>query len=239
MIILMKFDKSLIISSNSRLYQKENVVDNVTIYVPSTYEEQNLSEYIATVSYTTSTNDAYMEILEQQESDKENYLMYKFPITSKFTNSAGANTMELTFTKNDEDTNTKHVLHSGELDVTICQWRDYYAYVPDSSLSAIDNKILELDAKADKLKSLADKIENETPNDLALTEDLLQLSRKDEDTGEVTLIGSGVEILIPGDKDDEDSAHDGVIDVDDLKDSDSDDSGETLSSSSGYQFIEL
>lgn len=236
MVILMKSDKSLIKSVDSRLYQKENAVDNLTFYVPSTYEDLDLSEYTAVLSYSTSTNDAYMEILEAQDSDKENYLMYKLPVTTKITASAGTITLELSFAMNDEESDTKYVLHSSELELEVLAWADYYKYVSNDSLSAIDNKILELDAKADKLMSAAEKLELETPNDLTLTDDLLQLSHTD-DLGEVTLIGDGIEILIPGDEDDEDEDHDGVIDIDDIDGVD--ETEDASNSSNGITFVEL
>lgn len=211
MVILMKSDKSLVVSVNSRLYQKESCVDNLTFYIPNEYNGYDLTDFTATIYYSTQTNEAYTEIMEQQESDKDNYLMYKLPVTTKFTSSVGKVTLEISLTKNDEETSTKYVLHTGELDVWVDTWNDYFKYIPDDSLTALDNKILELDAKADKLKSIADELEIQTPNDLMLTEDLLQLSHNGEPMGE------GIELLIPGDEDDEDQDHDGVIDLDNLR----------------------
>lgn len=210
MVILMKQDKSLVTSVNSRLYQKENAVDNITFYIPQEYNGHDLSEFTATIYYSTQTNNAYMEILEQQESDKENYLMYKLPVTTKFTASVGKVTLEISLLKIDEETSTKYVLHTGVLEINVESWDDFFKYVPDDALSAIDNKILQLDNKVDELKAIADELEIHTPNDLTLTKDLLQLSHDGE------VMGNGVEIVIPGDPDDEDEDHDGIIDLDDL-----------------------
>ena len=234
MVLLLKSDKTLVMSSSSRLYQKENAVDAIRLFVPTEYEEEDLSTYIGTMQYTTATNDAYVDILESVDpSEKDGFLEFKLPVTTRLTASSGKVTVRLVFTKNDEETGIRHILKSSELDIPIIPWSDYYAYVPSDAFSSIDNKLLELDAKADKLKSVEDNIEMNTPNDLTLTEDILQLSRTDPDTEEKTLIGKGVEILIPGDYDHEDSDHDGVIDLDEIDKTDDD------IDTSNLMFIEL
>ena len=211
MVILMKNDKTLVISVPSRLYQKEKVVDKITWYIPSTYQDIDLTSFTVTLYYTTQTNDAYTEILVSEESDKEGFLMYKLPVDTKFTSSAGDLTMELSLTYLDEDTGTQYVLHSSQLTITVEKWEDFYAFYPDESLSAIDAKILELQNETEKLKSIADELELTVPDDLKLEEDILHLSK------DGTVMGDGVEILVPGDEDHEDEAHDGVIDLDDLQ----------------------
>ena len=231
MVILMKQDKSLVKTVNSRLYQGENVVDTITIYVPAQYEDNDLSEFIASIYYSNSVNLAYAEVLDQLESDKEGFLMYKLPVTTKFTSAAGEVTFYLSFTKNDEETNTKYVLHSSEMTIQVDAWNDYFKYIDDASLSAIDNKLLELDTEIDKLKSVEEALDKTIPNDLKITEDVLQLSKDGEP------IGDGVEIYVAGDQDDEDEDHDGVIDIDDLKE-DSEDNA-SASASNGLTFIEL
>ena len=210
MVILMKQDKSLVVSVNSRLYQKENAVDNITFYIPQEYNGHDLSDFTATIYYSTQTNNAYMEILDQQESDKDNYLMYKLPVTTKFTASVGKVTLEISLLKVDEETSTKYVLHTGVLQINVESWDDFFKYVPDDALAVLDNKILQLDTKVDELKAIADELDLKTPNDVMLTKDLLQLSH------DGSAIGQGVEIVIPGDPDDEDEDHDGIIDLDDL-----------------------
>lgn len=231
MVILMKRqDKSLVITKNAKIYQKENAVDALVIYVPQTYEEDeqaiDLSDYTATMYYTTQTNDAFTEILEKQESDKDDYLMYRLPVTTRFTASAGTVTLELAFIQKDEEAEITHVLHSGQLKIQISSWDDYYKFIPEDSLSSIDKRIAILDAETRRLQL-------ETPDDLIIEEDVLHLAKMNEETGELEPMANGVEILIPGDEDHEDSDHDGVIDIDDLPDSAS-------SSSSGiYNFVEL
>lgn len=210
MVILMKNDKSLVITVPSRLYQKEKVVDVISWYLPATYQDIDLTPFTVTLYYTTQTNDAYTEILVAQESDKEGFLLYKLPVDTKFTASAGDIVLELSLTWLDEDAGIQYVLHSSQLTISVMKWEDFFAFYPDDSLSKIDQKILELQNETERLKSVADELELTVPDDLKLDEDVLHLSK------DGNAMGSGVEVLIPGDPDDEDESHDGVIDLDDI-----------------------
>lgn len=224
MVLLIKQDKSLVCTIQSRLYQKENAVNSLTIYCPIELDEvEDMSQLYAILYYTTAVNQAYVEMLDQQESDKEGYLMYKLPVDSKFTEAAGTNTVSMAFTV-DRD-GAEVVLHTSEINIPIYRWDNAFKFVSSDGLAAIVRKIHELEEKTEEMEA-------ETPNDLKLTEDLLQLTRKDAETGEDHLIGDGVEILVPGDPDDEDKDHDGVIDIDDLD-------GSVGLASSGFKFMEL
>lgn len=229
MVILMKGDKELVCSKLSRIYQKENLVDRLIFYIPETYDETvDLTTTTAVMYYKNQGNEANMEILTKLEiSDKDGYMMFTLPVTTKFTRFAGDVVLHLSFMQNFEETDEKEVLHTSELTINILSYEDYFAYVPNDALTAIDNKILELDSKADKIQAAAEQLDLKTPNELLLEEDMLYLAKDEEK------LSSGLEILVPGDKDDEDKDHDGVIDIDDLPDNAS------LSSNSGFQFVEL
>ena len=219
MVVLVKNDKSLVITGYSRIYQKENAVNSLTFYCPQTLDEvEDMSTLYPVLYYTNSVNEAFVELLSwEPECDKEGYLMCKLGVDSKFTNAAGTNVINMAFTADREGTEV--VLHSGTLEVEIYQGDNAFKFVSSDGLAAIVNKIHELEEK--------------NPDDLMLDKDVLHLAKKDKDTEELTPLGDGVEILIPGDPDDEDKDHDGVIDIDDLPDNAS------LSSNSGFQFVEL
>lgn len=213
MVILIKQDKTLIVVKPSKIYQKENIANKITIYCPAKLDEiEDMSELYPVLYYTTATNEAYIEILDSQESDKEDYLMFTLPIDSKFTRAAGKNKIRLAFTR-DKD-GEEVLLHTSEIEIEVSEWP--YTIVTSDGISSLVNKVHELEEKS--------------PDDLMIQEDILHLAKKDEETAELTPLGDGVEILIPGDKDHEDSDHDGIIDIDDLPDG---------STPGEYDFIEL
>lgn len=215
MVLLIKQDKSLVISQYSTIYQKENVVNKITIYCPLQLDEiADMSELYAVLYYTTATNEAYIEALDSQESDKENYLMYTLPVTTQFTRAAGNNKVRIAFTR-DKD-GEQMLLHTSEVEIKVNEWP--YTVVTSEGISSLVNRVHELEDKA--------------PDDLMLKEDVLHLAKKNEETGELEPLSDGVEILVPGDPDDEDEDHDGVIDIDDLD-------GSVGLTSSGFKFMEL
>ncbi len=191
MIILLKSNKTLVITKDTRLYQGENAVDKIIFYTPETYEDLDLSEFTVVLNYENAAQKVYNETLVSQESDKDGFLMYVLPVTTKFTELAGEISMNLSILQQDEETGTSEVMHTNSVKKEIMTWDDYFKYYPNDSLSAIDNRILELDNKAKELKALADSIEDKTPDDLKLTENLLQLSKDGE------AIGAGVNVVVP------------------------------------------
>ena len=204
MVILMKSNKTLVLSKPSKLYQKENAVDNITIYVPQEYEKYDLSYFTGMMYYTDPGNVAHSEALISEESDKEGFLKFKLPVTTKITAIAGTISLYLSFVHADLDAGIKFVLKTSNLDITVETWDDYFHYVSDESLSAIDDKIAELDTKIAEIKAIA---ETTVPDDLSLT-----------DEGHLSLtvdganIGEGVNIVLTSEE--EDGVDDGLIDFD-------------------------
>lgn len=204
MVILMKNNKTLVLSKPSKLYQKENAVDHIKIYIPEKYEDFDLKDFVGMMYYTDPGNVAHSESLVSIESDKEGFLAFSLEVTTKITAIVGNISLYLTFVHNDLEAGKKYVLKTSNLDIVVEAWNDYFKYVSDESLSAIDDKIAELDTKIAEIKAIA---ETEVPDDLALTHNgHLQLSNNG------TAIGEGVNIVITSD--DPDGKDDGVLDLD-------------------------
>lgn len=211
MVLLLKPDKSLVISKMTKLLQQENAVDNLWFYIPIKYQDIDFKDpdsFNVAFYYVDPGNVAHTEILENVDSDKESFLKYQLPVTTKLTAIAGTVTGHLSLTKYDETTGTSIVEHSYSIDITIDTWEDYYRFVPPESLSVMDEKMLELDNKISQLKSIASEIDLDVPSDLKLTDDLLQL------TNENGTIGDGVKIILT--KQDNDDVDDGELDLDSL-----------------------
>ena len=207
MVILMKNNKTLVLSKSSKLYQKENAVDNITIYVPEKYEDYDLKEFVATMFYSVPGNEAGSDaLIAAEESDKEGFIQYSLPVTSKLTRLAGVVSIYLSLVHVDLESGIKYILKTSTLDLMVEKWSDYFKYISDDSLTAIDNKIAELDTKIAEIKAIA---ETTTPDDLTLTsEGHLRLSADD------VPIGEGVNIVLTSEELDE--TDDGVLNLDEI-----------------------
>ena len=215
MVILMKPNKQLVITKNSRLYQKESVIDVLTFYAPETYQSDSagatydLKEFAASLAYVDPGNNVHSEsLVAAEESLKEGFIQYSLPVGTELTAVAGNVKMQLSLVKADLEQGVNVVLHTSEITIEILPWEDYFASISDASLGVIDQKIAELQTQIEALKSIAEGYSGAVPNDLMITEDLLQLKN---DGG---AIGAGVKIVVT-DKD-IDGESDGVVDVDNL-----------------------
>lgn len=205
--LLMKANKQLVISTPAKIYQRESNVDTLQIFVPTIYDDMSLKDFTASLEYVDPANIARAEMLvRDEEIYKDNFYRFILPVDTSFTNMAGDIKAKLTLTHLDSSTDTEYVLHTNEVLITVMTWDDYFAYTPSSQIGVIDAKMLELDNKINELKAIEIDLDKTIPNDLMLTEDLLQLSKDGEE------IGDGIRILI--NPEEHDGGADGEEDID-------------------------
>ena len=132
--IIMNSDKTLITSVETKIFQKENLVDKIQFLFPQEYNCEALSDYIATLKWIDPANEAHAETLTLDENLYKEKLRYVLPINSEFTKFAGTIKLRITFSKNDSETNETYVLHTGDIEVKILP-RDEYIYVSGNNES--------------------------------------------------------------------------------------------------------
>lgn len=94
MTILMLSDKSLVITVNTPIYQRDKLVDKLLFLIPSTYEDINLSDFDVILKYKDQMGNVNSELLTKQDGlYKERYiqcvccqliLIYLADITEEF-----------------------------------------------------------------------------------------------------------------------------------------------------------
>ncbi len=207
--IKMLSDKSLVITQPVNLYQRQSLVDNMQILIKPDFNGIDLTNYTATLEWIDPANVAHIEILNKDEElYNDQFLRYTLDVDSKFTYMAGDNTMKVTLSYSDESEGKKYVLKTGEVVVKVLKLNDYFVYADESSMTSIDNKIMELQTQADKIAAVAGIYAESVPDDVQMDDNaLLQLSING------TPIGNGVQLASAVDEDD--GKDDGVIDLDD------------------------
>ena len=158
MVILLKSDKTLQINSLNTIMQGENLVDKLKIYVPSVYEDSDMSLFSATLFYKDSGNNVYSEILSSTESDKENYLEFVLPVTTAITDMAGKVEIWLEFSYTNSDNSSvleRQILRSRSASFEVKPWDSYeLASSVNEKLDALQNTIKDLETKIDVLTTL-------------------------------------------------------------------------------------
>lgn len=202
LVILLKSDKTLVQTQRIRVYQRENLVDKFQFLIPFEIDGNDLTKFTVMMQYLGPDGTVYGEVLERSPEDYEDadgnvtHMIYTLPITSAITKQAGDITVKLNLDYMDyegqtsdpeEDPEPKHyVLNSDTTIVPILAVADYYSFVPDASLSMINNKIAELNTKTQELEALAHQFTDEQVDNIVLN--------ADPETGEIHLSSKGQKI---------------------------------------------
>ena len=183
LVILFKNDKSLTQTKRIRICQRENMADRMSFLIPFSYEGIDLTKFTITMEYIGQDGTIRAEVLTRLSDGEGGYIDYEdsfgnkthmiyiLPVTSKITQFAGDITVKLTMDYIDEEGQTQseddnndapepqpihYVLNSDSTIITVMANADYYSVVSDESLSLINNKIAELNAKQAELEATAE-----------------------------------------------------------------------------------
>ncbi len=214
--VLMQSDKTLVISEPGKIYQREKLIDKIRFLVPAVYDVNgvgmDLTQFTTTLEYVDQANVVQTEVLTASEDlYKENFIEYTLPVDTNVSRYAGDIELRLSLVHFDADTGYNYVLHTGHTKITVSPLSDWYKFVSDESLDAIDQKMSELDSKLTALDEMAGTYAANQVDDLKLTNSLLQVSSKG------TPLGNGVTIITSGNTDDTDTnPTDGELNVNNI-----------------------
>ena len=152
-------DSSLYGSCKNRIMQREKLFNKLWILVPPCYNGYDMSQCTVTMRYLLPISKEFKtETLVLSEEKYEEYLKYVLPIDTCLTKEWGNVELNLTFTMLDVDDDGNIIQRVRKTDnhiLTITQLPDWDSIVPDSALSALDQRILKQDAQ---IKALAKEI---------------------------------------------------------------------------------
>lgn len=194
MIIVMNPDKSLVITKQTNIYRKENMVDKLKFLFPEKYQELELADCTATLKYTDTNNIPHAEILQKDEELYKGKLAYTLPLDSELTEFPGNINLRVTFTKIDMETQTQYVMHTGEVTITVLPLADYYNFVPDKSLEFVDQILGYFQTKIEAVEKIAETYDSEKADNISYENDKLQLTANGKLIGDsVTIVSGGGE----------------------------------------------
>lgn len=170
--------------------QKEKLFNTLCFLVPQYYNGYDMSKTTLTMRYLLPISREFKtETLVLSNEKYEECLKYNLPIDTNLSKEFGNIELNLTFTMLDIDGNgnpVQRVRKTGSHMLNITKIPDWDSVIPDSALSALDQRIIALDLQNKKLESImeckADNIKyNEDTNELQL------LSGENEIGNKVTL----------------------------------------------------
>lgn len=175
-------DNSLHGSHKEKIIQREKLFNKLWFLVPQYYKGYDMSECTVTMRYLLPISREFKtETLVLSDEKYEEYLKYVLPIDTNLTKDWGNVELNLTFTllESDDDGNIiQRVRKTTNCVLNIAKIPDWDNIVPDSALSALDQRILKQDAQIKALAELAfaadsNKVDNLVYNE---TDDTLQLT---------------------------------------------------------------
>lgn len=189
-VILVNNDNSLYGSKKETIMQRSKLVNVLYFVVPQYYKEHDMSEYTVQLEYILPCSRKYCtEILSMSDEKYDDcHLKYTLPFDSNLTSESGSVELQLTFVKTELDENGKGIQRVRKTSTTtieivpIAAWADI---IPDSALSAIDERLIKLDASMRAMNNYLDVVDNNRVDNLEYNdvEETLQLTAKGTPVG--------------------------------------------------------
>lgn len=182
--ILVNQDDSLYGSHKERIMQRQKLVNNLVFIVDPIYRNtHDMTNASVVLEYVLPVSREYKTIYLVLSEERYNgcYLQYKLPFDTDLTSQAGSLELQLTFAYVEMAPNGVGIQRVRKTSPTtidivpITAWSDI---VPDAALSALDQRILKMDAQMRALDDYLDVIDDNKVDNLVYNEkeDTLQLS---------------------------------------------------------------
>lgn len=183
-VILVNDDDSLYGSHKERIMQRSKCVDEIVFIANSIYRNKHdmtkasvMLEYVLPVSREYKTE--YLTLSDERYKDC--FLQYKLPIDTCLTKEAGTIELQLTFAYVEMDASgncTQRVRKTSTTTIEIIPISAWSDIIPDTALSALDQRIIEQSAQINALIDLANAFDKNNVDSLVYNEkeETLQLS---------------------------------------------------------------
>ena len=176
--ILMNENKELIQTKKRMILQYEKLADKFLFLIPTTYDsisliDENLTVYVEYIGADSVTRTSILAKLTEDLYDNS-YMQYGFPIDTEITRYSGSVSMRIGITwlgRDDGDAVTQYVIKSYPTTINVHPLTDFYNFIPDESLSFVDQTVAKMQAQVDALNILANDYKDNKADNLAIVEE--------------------------------------------------------------------
>jgi hypothetical protein len=202
-VIMINDDNSMVTTQKKRIIQRSKMVDNLWFLVKPEYSGYNMADFTVVLEYVSPVSHTYnTEFLVRSADDYNGYLKYELPFDTRFTAEAGSIEVLVSFVQVelvDVNRSIQRVrkISGTTIDVIpISAWSDI---IPDHALSALDQKIILLDAQIKALNDTSAMMIDSKADNITYDESTNSIQLKSGDK----LIGDKV-VIVPGSDDSSD-----------------------------------
>lgn len=189
-------DNTITTTCRENIMRYSKLVDKMQFLVPQFYKEYDMSKFTVVLEYILPISRRYCtEILELSEDMYADHLVYRLPFDTNLTNECGDIELQLTFAcaELDADGNSIQLVRKTSTNkITILPIATWSDIIPDSALSALDQRIIKLDADAKALEAYVEALESAKADNLAYDKEtgVLQLMSGKNEVGDHVIIKS-------------------------------------------------
>lgn len=148
--IVLNDNNELVTTIKERIMQRSKLVNTLHFLIAPMYKDIDMSEFTVMLEYVLPISREYhTEVLTKSEELYKDMLEYKVPFDTCLTKEAGRVELQLSMIKSelDEDGNSvQRVRKTSTVMINITPISAWSDIVADSALSAIDQRIIQLDA---------------------------------------------------------------------------------------------
>lgn len=164
-VILVNDDNTMTATIKERIVQRSKLVDDLCFLANPYYKGYDMSGATVLMEYVLPVSKKYRnEILQVSSELHKGYLKYTLPFDTKLTQEAGDIEIQLSFIFVDLDVNGKPIQRVRKIApahqltiVPISAWSDL---IPDSALSALDQRIIKVDAQMKAIEDMNKQLDN-------------------------------------------------------------------------------
>lgn len=173
--ILLNENNELATSVRERIMQRSKLVDSLHFLVDPTYKNMDMSDFTVIMEYILPVSRKYKtEILVKSDELYKNKLEYKLPFDTCLTKEAGKIEVQLTFVKVELDAEGKskqYVRKTSPTTVTIVPIAAWSDVIADSALTALDQRLIQVDAALAAANELTDYLSETKADNIVVDED--------------------------------------------------------------------
>lgn len=184
-VILINDDNTAITTQKRRIVQKSKLVDSLWFLVNPNYNGFNMNDFTAVLEYLSPISRKYRtEFLSLSDEMYNGYLKYVLPLDTTLTDEAGDVEMMVSFLKADLDENGRGIQRARKITectisiTPISAWSDI---IPDCALTALDQRIIKMDAQIRAINESSVLISDTKADDISF----------DKESNELQLMSNG------------------------------------------------
>ena len=159
--IVVQDTNTMLVTVRERIMQRSKLMDDLHFLVDPLYKDEiDMTGFTAVMEYILPVSREYKtELLTLSEELYKDKLEYKLPFDTKLTKEAGDIEIQLSFTKTDIDEDGlsyQYVRKTSPCIITITPVSAWSDIIPDSALTALDQRMIKVDAQIKALSETGD-----------------------------------------------------------------------------------